>query len=113
MCVDPAIIRLHLGDIFRYAILYLFYFTLSDVYRISHRKLNDEPEKMEICHLDTNSYYLYFSVEFFHLSHSLSKPKARPASHLFLSKNWTITRSINFAPPFHIQFIPLKAFYPN
>lgn len=74
MCVDPAIIRLHLGDIFRYAILYLFYFTLSDVYRISHRKLNDEPEKMEICHLDTNSYYLY-SVEFFILAILCQSPR--------------------------------------
>ena len=74
MCVDRAIIRLHLGDIFRYAILYLFYSTLSDVYRISHRKLNDEPEKMEICHLDTNSYYLY-SVAFFILAILCQSPR--------------------------------------
>ena len=118
MCVDCAIIRLPLCDSFRYAILCLFYSTLSDLYRISHRKLHDEPEETEISHLDINSYHLYSAATFILAVLFQSPRPGLPLCQcmhfiLLLSKHWTITRSMNFASLFHIHFIPPKAFYPN
>lgn len=96
------------------------YFTVAFLIYVGDHKGSSmmNQKRGEISHLDINSYHLCCAASF-NLDALFQNPRLSLPfysclySTLFCSKNWTMTRYMNFASASYIHYILSKAFHPN